>query len=174
MKSLRARRIEHEAAYLETLISLNPGRIRLETQFAEAGADVFQVWLASPALSLAGGALANHRVKLVFPEYFPAVPIEAYLDKPVRHPNVHPESGFVCLWNRHSPGDTVVEALLQLQRVISGLLWNPDADHLMQPEAADPVALPFEPLAVPPAYYLDKAHARPGEQGLRRRLSPAE
>ncbi len=77
----------------------------------------------------------------------------------MRHPNVHPLTGFICLWSRHSAGDTVVEALLQTQRVLSGELWNRDPDHLMQPEASDPVRLAYETFRVPDHYYADKSFA---------------
>ena len=77
----------------------------------------------------------SHAVTLHFPKFFPSVPIEASLAHPVFHPNVHPETGFVCLWNRFSPGDTVMEAISQLQQVITWKLVNQETDHLMQPEA---------------------------------------
>jgi hypothetical protein len=171
MPTLRERRVQNEATYLRTLADLNPGRLHLEGRFVDGGAVVFQLRLVTPARSVDGEITSEHRLRLVFPEYFPAVPIEAFLETPVRHPNVHPESGFICLWSRHSAGDTVVEALLQLQRVISGELWNRDADHLMQPEAADPVPLPFDPLRVPESYHLERSRAHLPEGRVRRRLS---
>jgi hypothetical protein len=172
MRSLRERRIANEVGYLDSLVELNPGGLRLERRYVEGGADLFQLLLTSPAWSLDGAILHQHRLKLVFPEYFPAVPIEVYLETPVRHPNVHPENGFVCLWDRHAAGDTVVEALLQTQRVISGQLWNRETDHLMQPEASGPIALPFDPLRVPDSYYLEKSRSSLPEGHVRRRLSP--
>jgi len=53
-------------------------------------------------------------VRFAFARFFPAVPIEAYLTRPVFHPNVHPTTGFVCLWSRFSKADTVIEALCRL------------------------------------------------------------
>jgi len=73
---------------------------------------------------------------LRFPRFFPAVPIEATLTLPVFHPNVDSRSGFVCLWTRTSPGDTVMEALRRLQRIVAWAAVNNEAEHVMQPEAA--------------------------------------
>ncbi len=167
--STRERRLQNEGAYLRMLCELNVERLRFERHYAKAGSAVFEVQLMTPAHDR-----TQHRIQFIFPEYFPSVPIEAYLEIPVRHPNVHPESGFICLWSRHSAGDTIVEALLQTQRVISGQLWNREADHLMQPDAVDPIPLPFEPLRVPASYYLDRSSAHLPEGRVRRRLSPLE
>lgn len=132
---------------LEQLAALNPQRLRT----VELGADEFLMTFETPAH---GASL--HRLKLVFAPYFPAVPIEAYLEVPVRHPNVHPLNGFICLWDKHSPGDTVIETLRQTQRVLSGELWNAEADHLMQPDAVGVNALAYEPLLLPEGYLLER------------------
>jgi hypothetical protein len=78
----------------------------------------------------------EHEAELRFPRFFPSVPIEAYLRRPVFHPNVDPVNGFVCLWDRFSPGDTVVTAVRHLQRIVAWRMLNLWADHVMQPEAA--------------------------------------
>ena len=81
--------------------------------------------------------VAEHEAELRFPRFFPAVPIEAYLRRPVFHPNVDPVNGFVCLWDRFSPGDTVVAAVCHLQRIVAWQMLNLWADHVMQTEAAE-------------------------------------
>ena len=100
----RERRIRNEAALLREIATFNPERL----QIVALTNDEFRITLHTPAH---GGAV--HGLKLVFAPYFPAVPIEAYLELPVRHPNVHPVTGFICLWDKHSTGDTVIEALRQ-------------------------------------------------------------
>ena len=106
------------------------------------------------------------------------ISIEAYLDRAVFHPNVHPQNGFVCLWNRFAPGDSTLEAIRQIQRVITWTLFNREALHLMQPDALNwymngqieiILPMPYKPVAAPAG----------GEQGgtfkpaapIRRRLS---
>ena len=146
-ESTRERRIRNEAALLREMAALNRERL----QIVELTDDEFRLILHTPA----HGA-GVHSLKLVFAPYFPAVPIEAYLDVPVRHPNVHPVTGFICLWDKHSTGDTVIEALRQTQRVLSGELRNGEADHLMQPESLDVEVLVYEPLRLPEGYLLER------------------
>ncbi len=146
-ESTRERRIRNEAALLREMATLNPERLRIIT----VTGDQFRMTLHTSA----HGAEV-HELKLVFAPYFPAVPIEAYLEVPVRHPNVHPVTGFICLWDKHSTGDTVIEALRQTQRVLSGELRNAEADHLMQPDSLDIEALVYEPLRLPGGYLLER------------------
>ena len=143
----RERRIRNEAALLREMAELNPERLQI---LAMTG-DEFRMTLHTPA----HGAEV-HSLKLVFAPYFPAVPIEAYLELPVRHPNVHQVTGFICLWDKHSTGDTVIEALRQTQRVLSGELRNGEADHLMQPDCLDIEVLGYEPLCLPEGYLLER------------------
>lgn len=77
----------------------------------------------------------SHQLTMVFPRFYPAMPVEFYLDAPVFHPNVHPINGFVCLWNRHRIQTTCLQTLAQLQRVLAWQLVNADPEHLMQREA---------------------------------------
>lgn len=121
----------------------------------------------------------SHEVALHLPRFFPSVPIEANLVQPVFHPNIHPETGFICLWRSPHANATVIEALAQIQRVLSWELFNRESDHVMQPEALvwfdDPgtgvaVPLPYEPLHVPEGYTFSRT-CRVAPQGFRRRLS---
>jgi hypothetical protein len=77
----------------------------------------------------------EHEVRFSFARFFPAVPIEANRTRAVFHPNVHPTSGFVCLWSRFSQADTIVEALCQLQRILTYALFSESPDDVMQPDA---------------------------------------
>ena len=173
---LRDRRLANERGFLEMLLALNPSRLAPAGEWRRAeGADEIRVrLLRTPSYDLAGGTVDQHVVRIVFPEYFPSTPIEAWLDVPVCHPNVHPVNGFICLWDRHSSGDTIVEALLQVQRVITWALRNDSPEHVMQPEAGVLAPLPYVPLAVPEAYYLEKTYVRPRGPETRRRLSALE
>jgi hypothetical protein len=106
------------------------------------------------------------------------MPIEAYLTRPVFHPNVHPDTGFVCLWGRFSLHDTVVEALCQFQRVVTYSLFSESADHVMQPEAlhwaekernaGKAIPFSFTPLAKPTEWQDEREFRSVPE---RRRLS---
>lgn len=163
---LRERRIRQEAERLRELAVLNPGRLRL--------LDEFTVELRTAAYAPEPGDWPV-RLRLEFAPYYPSVPIEVFAETPrVLHPNAHPENGFLCLWDHHSPGDTVVEALRQTQRVLSAELKNAHADHLMQPEALHLPALPYHPLELPAGYLLEREARAFGTRTVRRRLSAVE
>jgi len=174
---VRARRLDHEWTYVARLVEHNPGVLEAVQRERQPDADLFRVVLhRTAALSLGQprAILTTHEVAFRYPEYYPSVPIEAFLAQPVFHPNVHPETGFVCLWNRHSAGDTILEAVRQLQRVITWELKNDNAEHLMQPDAlrwVPVVALPleYEPVLVPVELQLERTYARKPETGRRRR-----
>jgi ubiquitin-protein ligase len=138
--SLRARRLENEWKLLAQLAEHNPGVVEVVRRETLPDADVFHVILhRTSALALGDPPrlmeLASHAVAFRYLSFYPSVPIEAFLVTPVFHPNVHPENGFVCLWDRFSSGDTIVEAIRKLQQVITWELWNDRAEHVMQPEA---------------------------------------
>ncbi len=101
------------------------------------------------------------------------------LADPLFHPNIHPENGFVCLWSRFSAADTIVEAVCQLQRILTWQLVNEQTDHLMQPDALAwlkdlnrQVSLPLtrQPVRKPEGFALANTYARRPD-GVRRRLS---
>ena len=177
-ESLRERRIRNEASMLAELAALNPERL----QVLSAGADEFRVELKTPAYRTRVGdkpaslfqpddwALS---LRIVFAPYYPAVPIEVYVQPSVWHPNVHPVSGFICLWDKHSSGDTVIEALRQTQRVLSGQLVNEEADHRMQAGREDLKALEFEPLRLPEGYLFER-ETRGFTGARRKRLTEVE
>ena len=159
---MRNRRIENEWRLLHDLAALNPGSLEIVERGVGPNEEYFRVRLnqtTGPVESRDGvGLRDSHLAGFHFPRFFPAVPIEALLMHPVFHPNVDPDTGFVCLWTRVCPGDTVAEALTRLQRVIAWDLANLTPDHVMQPRAAAwyrdtsrPIALPcaFVPLLLP-------------------------
>ena len=129
------RRLRHEWELLESLVRLNPARLSDQA----AWDSTFHVTLhGTPALPLAPGLprlVSEHRLRLCFPRFFPAVPLELYLERPVRHPNIHPVSGFVCLWQSHRVEYTVEHALHRAVAILGWRLSNPDPRHVMQPEA---------------------------------------
>ncbi len=77
----------------------------------------------------------DHRLRIQFSRFFPAAPMELYLDHPVEHPNVHPETGFVCLWDRHCVSNTVEQALSKAVAILGWRLHNDQPEHVMQPRA---------------------------------------
>ncbi len=161
MSDLRTRRIAAERRFLDQLAAANPGRLEL---LAWSGDAALVRLLDTPAY-LGGGLIARvHDLRLNFPEYYPAVPLEAFLERPVLHPNVHPGNGFICLWDRHAAGDTVVETLRQVQRVITWRLRNDSPEHVMQASLAPHPPLAYEPVSPPAGYTLP-----PDPQAKRRR-----
>lgn len=187
MSTVYERRLEQEWRLLQLLAESNPGQLEIGERSRQPEGRSFRCTLRqSPALvEQAGqqeGGLAvqdSHEVTFRFPRFFPSVPIEACLVQAVFHPNVHPENGFVCLWDSFSPGDTVIEAAGQLQRVISWQLVNERPDHLMQPRALEwyrspgrplPLPLVFQALQKPEGFELARTYGQRPE-GSRKRLS---
>jgi Ubiquitin-conjugating enzyme len=159
MESIRARRIEGEWQILCSLAEHNPDVLHIRGRVRDAGIDYFEASLSNsgaiavvPACLL---SLTEYEVTLMFPAFFPAVPIQAYVRPPLLHPNIHPQTGFVCLFEHDSPADGVIEALTQLQAVVSWTLYNSNTDHLMQPAALEQYSsrspLTFHKLAIPEA-----------------------
>lgn len=145
MTELFERRLRSEWALLQALSACNPGRLTaLEQRTGE-----FHLGLRGPhAMSLRDGLpqciITTHAVRMDFPVHFPAVPMEMFLATPVFHPNVHPETGFVCLWERHRVSNTVEHALHKLVAMLAGELRNTSPLHVMQPAAVD-AALQYGP-----------------------------
>ena len=136
---MRVRRIENEWLLLELLQHANFGRLRLKRHpdFFALEADGLPALLEAAADPANPGTVVKHThsLRIVFPRYYPSMPVEVYLDTPVFHPNVHPDTGFVCLWTKHRIQTTLEQTLAQLQRVLCWGLLNTDAEHVMQPAA---------------------------------------
>lgn len=129
------RRLQAEWDLLQELAQLNPGRL----SDISAEDRMFRVTLHEAPARLAHAVHNDpatvHRMRVLYPLYFPAVPLELYVDDAFQHPNVHPETGFVCLWDRHRGENTVEHALHKVVAMMDGRLYNREALHLMQPEA---------------------------------------
>ena len=133
VETVATRRLRAEWCLLEQLAALNPSRL-IEPRWLDSAFEV--TLLQTPALQPASPELlAEHRVRVVYPRFFPAVPLELYLAEPVVHPNVHPLTGFVCLWDRHRVSNTVEHALHKTVAMLGWGLLNAEAHHVMQPEA---------------------------------------
>jgi Ubiquitin-conjugating enzyme len=137
MSTLYERRVEQEWRLLQALKQLNPEFICDCARCEEGGIEVFHFTLRQTQALIEQGEelqiIDEHRVRVHFPRFFPTVPVEVSLHLPVFHPNVHPETGFVCLWDRSSPENTMSEAIVQLQRVVTWELCNKTPTHVMQP-----------------------------------------
>ena len=183
MSTVYQRRVEQEWRLLQLLANTNPAIIESVRRAQEVRGAVFSFSLQRTRALV--GSLGDfqfrdsHAVMLHFPEFFPSVPIEASLVSPVFHPNVHPENGFVCLWGRFTPGDTVREAVSQLQRVITWELLNEESDHLMQPaaiawykDALRDIELPlrYEAVSKPAEFQEQRTYALRPPRSHRRRL----
>lgn len=162
---IRERRIRNEWEWLRRTAQAGPEALAVPS---EPGGPVLLP--ETPFYALDGTVRRGVAVRFTFPEYYPSVPLEAWLAEPALHPNIHPETGFVCLWDTRHEGTSLVEAVLQLQRVVTWHLYNFSADHLMQPDAGMRAALPYRAATPPPNYYSERsAGFLPGNR--RKRLS---
>lgn len=180
---MRERRIANEWKLLSQLEQLNPAILKALRRGIGSNGDFFEAKVSrTPAPVHTRGRIQwveSHSVVFTFPQFFPALPIEANLAVPVFHPNVDPENGFVCLWTRTCSGDTIAEAITRLRQVISWNSVNYSADHVMQPDAIAwkqsaiavwEFAANFEELVLPECLSARARIACPG-QIVRRRLS---
>lgn len=146
---LRRQRIENEWSFLQRMAAANPGILTIKDRIP----DEFRVTLRetnAPIRNNGNIEIVNeHQLRLSFARFFPAIPMEIYRNRPVFHPNVHPSTGFVCLWNKSSISDTVVEALIRLQRVLTCSLFTDSPDHVMQPAALRWMSAPNRDLELP-------------------------
>lgn len=148
---IRGRRIRNEWEWLRRAAAANPGRL-----FVPHEPGGFVRLPETPYYAMDGSQRKGISVRFEFPEYYPSVPLEAWLEFPVLHPNVHPENGFVCLWDMRQEGASLVGAVRQLQRVVTWDLYNLSADHLMQPGTGVRAPLPYDPVVAPPGYSLER------------------
>jgi len=183
MSTVYERRVEQEWRLLQALVESSPTIVGPAKKEATENGSSFDFDLhgTEAIIKVFDGfqIRSDHKVSLHFPAFFPSIPIEASLAQPVFHPNIHPATGFVCLWGKFSSRDTVIEAVAQLQRIVTWQLLNRESEHIMQPAAlvwfddpARPVSLPlrFQPISVPRALLLQRKYRNPPEN-LRRRLS---
>ena len=168
------RRLRREWDLLKGLVRLNPDRL----SHPAAHDSTFHIALAgTPALPLGSsspGLITEHRLRLHYPRFFPAVPLELYLERPVRHPNIHPISGFVCLWQTHRVDYTAEHALHRTVAILGWRLQNLDARHIMQPDTLSANQAEIErKLEAPPLAGLNHpaSHFQAVPAPRRRRLS---
>jgi ubiquitin-protein ligase len=177
---MRERRINNEWLLLEELRAVNTERLLALAR----DSDSFSLTLReTPALrerpqapeDWKASVRTTHSVRISFPRFYPAMPCEVYVDDSVFHPNAHPDTGFICLWERHLALHTVAHALVQMQAVLSGRLFNRDERQVMQPKALDfylqPEAAARLPLPCSPLLTPARVHIAPDRSPLRRRLS---
>jgi hypothetical protein len=139
---LRAQRIDNEWRLLERLAAMNPQTIEIQGRQPSAVDETFQVRLqASPGVESARGERIvrrdAHTLRLCFTRFYPDVPIDCYIDEPLFHPNVKPETGFVCLWEQADPRDSVIQALARTQAMAAYRMVNMGSAHLMNRDAAE-------------------------------------
>ena len=140
--SLRTDRIAREWRLLERLAAANPEHLELIDRHASPGEEVFRLRLHnSPGVEHAEGARLttrdSHTVRLGFTRFYPDVPIECYVEESLFHPNVRPETGFVCLWQKASLRDTTIQAIARTQAMAAYRMVNLGDVHRMNREAAD-------------------------------------
>jgi hypothetical protein len=132
---LRRQRIENEWTILGQMAAANSPRLEVKIRCQD---EFLLVLHETPAPIVQDGEIklaSEHELRISFARFFPAVPLEVYLTRPVFHPNVHPVTGFVCLWGSFSQTDTVVEGFCRLQPILTYSVFSDSLDDVMQPEA---------------------------------------
>jgi ubiquitin-protein ligase len=142
--TLRERRMQSEWLLLTKLAEANPEIIGSIDRTSDAFNILFSEtpgWIAD-----ASGPLVTreHWVKYLFPRYYPALPLEAYCQQPAFHPNIHPETGFLCLWVDYIPRRSIMDAVVTTRAMLAHQAMNRDTQHCMQPAAfhCEPLAMP--------------------------------
>jgi hypothetical protein len=165
---VRDRRIENEWALLCNAQRRYPTLLEVLGKHSGPDGDSFAILLhdTSGLVEIDGQKtlVSSHEAEIRFPRFFPYVPMEATLLRPVFHPNVDPINGFVCLWSRFAVGDTVVTALLQLQKVIVWELINQDPRHVIQPTAVEWYKSPSREWSLPLSYVAILSSESPANQ----------
>jgi hypothetical protein len=179
----RARRLDNEWQAVCRLAALNPNALILLERRSGTVPEVFSFQLRqTEGLRIpppANATASTHACELRFPRFYPAVPLEAYLHEPVFHPNIDPVNGFLCLWERTSPGDTATDAICRVQAMVVWKMFNLEGIHVMQPDAATwflqqtnrALPLPHTPVVDPAGSLVDIAQPTTGRAQGRRRLS---
>ncbi len=140
--SVRQDRIEGQWQLLQELAQLNPQRIGSVERRSSCAEDAFHWQLtASPGVSHAQlnsiEVSLCHRIRLRYPRFYPEVPPECYLETAAFHPNICPDSRFVCLWAEARPRDCILRIAVQLQAMLAYRLLAPERRHLLNRAAAE-------------------------------------
>lgn len=141
-RSLRTDRIAKEWNLLARLVQTNREYLEVLDRTTTPAEEVFVIRLhRSPGLEHAeGDQLAtrdSHTIRLSFTRFYPDVPIECYIEEPLFHPNVKPETGFVCLWEEANPRDTAIQAIARAQAMAAYRMVNLGGAHQMNRAAAE-------------------------------------
>lgn len=146
--NLRDRRMEEEWQLLEELACANP---RVFAEISRSSGEFRVALKESPAWVREGSEMRienEHAVRYAYPRYYPALPIDGYFARPVVHVNVDPVTGFVCLWDRYRPSQTIVDAILITRSIMACRTANWNPAHRMQ--LAECAELPdVQPLTIP-------------------------
>ena len=141
---MRDERIENEFGLFRDAAAALPARLSPPSRVAD---DLLFTIFGVPALTgeppptsspdpdWSSSLRSEHAVRVRFPRYFPAMPIEAFVQPPVFHPNAHPETGFLCLWSTHRVGNSVLNSLARILAILAWQLVNWQPEHVMQPAA---------------------------------------
>jgi ubiquitin-protein ligase len=140
--SLRADRIEKEWRMLERFSGLNADKLEVLERRSHPDEEIFHIQLSnSPgiaALESDQPVLRNrHRLRFVYPRFYPEMPIECYVEEPLFHPNVKPETGFLCLWEQSSPRHSVIQAIARAHAMAAYRMVNLGGPHLMNHRAGE-------------------------------------
>lgn len=158
-KSLRDRRLEQEIRIFQELAAANADRMRVRSIGTDGDAYLVSFRLSGcEFLSLDRRVGDGMDMEIRFTRYYPLVPPEVSFIPAIFHPNVSPESGFVCLFEDYRMEYGVVEYLQIAQQVATWQIWNGDPQQVLSPEAvawleagASGIALPLRaaPLMAP-------------------------
>jgi len=140
--SIRAERIEREWTLLERLRELNPDTLEILGRTPSPPEDQFRVRIRrSPGIERARESdirvRHSHVIRIVFPRFYPDVPTECYAEEPLFHPNVRPETMFVCLWEEANPRENIIQAIARAQAMAAYRMVNLSGPHVMNRAAAD-------------------------------------
>jgi hypothetical protein len=140
--SLRRDRVEREWRLLERLARVNPQMLEIVTRRSTPTGDAFHLQLhGSLGIERVDGAKIltrlDHPIRLEFTRFYPDVPIECYVDAPLFHPNVRPETGFVCLWEQANSRDSAIQAVARAQAMAAFRMVNMGSAHLMNKPAGE-------------------------------------
>lgn len=147
--TLRERRMQSEWLLLTKLVEANPEII----DSIDRTDDAFHVHFSETpgwVTGTSGPTMRNeHWIEYLFPRYYPTLPLEAYCQRPAFHPNIHPETGFLCLWEDYLPNRSILEAVVTTRAVLAHQAMNRNAQHCMQPDAFDCEPLAMQALKIP-------------------------
>jgi ubiquitin-protein ligase len=159
-RSLRDIRIDKEWTLVQRLAQLNPDRLEALERGPSSSQEVFRVRLhSSPGIEgLEGSEMVirnTHTFSFCYPRFYPEIPIECYIEEPLFHPNIKPETGFVCLWEQASSSFTVVQAIARAHAMLAFQMVNIHDVHVMNDAAAEWFRSKAEPECLVPLEWSD-------------------